>query len=329
MNKVMFDSNEVAALIKSGKPLLLAGDESQLRKLPRGSWIGGTIPYFMSEKGGEFSKDKIFVTELPSFVTSCKIQSYDERSVQNVYRDGHERGFSVIILPASSQTHLSFSLNAPRYESFASKPLIGWVAGVALPDLEKITPKVFNGQTGDAHENGAVVLHASLPANKMADINIINIFEQGQGDVLTFDKDAFSFGDVNVNGKKTNFASYLKEKNIDTRLPLVANYGGVMINCSFQGVNEASGEVDFYAPLFKGVEYRVARPFNDYVREFSEKVPKSDSSTIAFSCNCILNYLYAELEGKKTANVTGPITFGEIALQLLNQTFVYVSIIDV
>jgi hypothetical protein len=38
--------------------------------------------------------------------------------------------------------------------------------------------------------------------------------------------------------------------------------------------------------------------------------------------------LYSELEGKKTASIIGPITFGEIAYQLLNQTLVYAEIQD-
>ena len=44
--------------------------------------------------------------------------------------------------------------------------------------------------------------------------------------------------------------------------------------------------------------------------------------TSLFSCNCILNYLYGGLEGKHTGSVYGPITFGEIAHLLLNQTLV-------
>ena len=46
----------------------------------------------------------------------------------------------------------------------------------------------------------------------------------------------------------------------------------------------------------------------------------------SFSCNCVLNYLYAGLEGKKTGEFNGPATFGEIAYQLLNQTLVYLTI---
>ena len=43
-----------ASLIGSGAWLSIAGDESALRQLPLGNWIGGTIPYFMAE-GGIFS----------------------------------------------------------------------------------------------------------------------------------------------------------------------------------------------------------------------------------------------------------------------------------
>jgi hypothetical protein len=42
-----------------------------------------------------------------------------------------------------------------------------------------------------------------------------------------------------------------------------------------------------------------------------------------------LNYLYGKLEGRKTGDLTGPITFGEIAFQLLNQTLVYLEVTEV
>ena len=49
----------------------------------------------------------------------------------------------------------------------------------------------------------------------------------------------------------------------------------------------------------------------------------SDNVTGAdYSCNCILNYLYGEMEGKSVSGFTGPMTFGEIAYMLLNQTLV-------
>ena len=49
---------------------------------------------------------------------------------------------------------------------------------------------------------------------------------------------------------------------------------------------------------------------------------------IAFSCNCILNFLYSDLEGKHTGHIIGPMTFGEIGYQLLNQTMVFLNVGD-
>jgi len=52
----------------------------------------------------------------------------------------------------------------------------------------------------------------------------------------------------------------------------------------------------------------------------------ADLPEASFSCNCILNYLYGELEGKHTGQVVGPMTFGEVAYQLLNQTMVQMTL---
>ena len=45
-----------------------------------------------------------------------------------------------------------------------------------------------------------------------------------------------------------------------------------------------------------------------------------------FSCNCILNFLFGGLEGQKIGELYGPVTFGEIGYQLLNQTLVVLRI---
>ena len=149
----------------------------------------------MAAQGGTFTKEKIFVTEIPSIATSVSIEAYTESTISSVYRDAPENGVSFIIIPGSSALHLSFALNAPRYEMFA--------------------------------------------------------------------------------------------------------------------------------------EYKVAAPVSDYVTAFKNSLPKSAMGNVVFSCNCILNYLYSELEGKRTGSITGPITFGEIAYQLLNQTLAYATIQDV
>jgi hypothetical protein len=177
-------------------------------------------------------------------------------------------------------------------------------------------------------EDGAVVMHAALPPTQVAEINYINIFEQGDGDTITFSEDGFNIREAYINGVKTNFAEYVTRKNLDTRLPLVADYYGSMVNVSFQSVDKAKQEVQLYAPVFAGIPYKHAKPLEDYVKQFTSKIPMHLNQNPAFSCNCILNYLYSELEGKRTGEITGPTTFGEIVYQLLNQTMAYLTITD-
>jgi hypothetical protein len=329
MHNKLYSVSEVIEKVKAGKILSLAGDESLLAQIPKGKWIGGTIPYFMSENGGIITKDKIFVTELPDYISEVSIKKYDESDIKNVYKDGQDFGFSIIIIPASGKVHLSFALNAPHYEGFATRPLIGWISGVHLNDLGKINPAVFIGQTKEKFEDVAVVLHAKLPKNKIAEISIINIFSQSDSDTIKFTENSFSAKDAIVNDKLINFAEYVTSKKIDTRLPLVANYSGAMINISFQSVDNDKKIVNFYAPVFKDIEYKLAAPVKDYINSFLSHMPETGKDNIMFSCNCILNFLYSELEGKTTGGITGPITFGEIAYQLLNQTMANIIITDI
>jgi hypothetical protein len=219
-------------------------------------------------------------------------------------------------------------LNAPSFPDFATRPLIGWIAGVAVDD-DISSPKVFDGTQSRAMENGAVVFHVELPANKLAEIDIVNIFEQGEGDTITFPEDGFNATTAWINGQPKNFADYLLDNAIDTRLLLVTNLSGAMINTSFKSLDFAKRQITFYAPVFAGYRYKVAKPVDDYLAHLVKKVPVGVGDKVFFACNCILNYLYANLEGRKISNFTGPITFGEIAYQLLNQTLVYLTIEDV
>ena len=76
--------------------------------------------------------------------------------------------------------------------------------------------------------------------------------------MLVFPKGGFSATTVLVNGKEQNFADYLTATKADTRLPLVANYCGAMVNVSFKNVNAANRLVEFYAPVVTETEYRLA-----------------------------------------------------------------------
>jgi len=323
----MFTVEEVNKKIAQGKRLLLACEESAIGRIDPGKWIAGTIPYFMTEDGGRISRDLIFCTELPDYVKDVSIKMYNEETLPGVYLDAPKDGFSFIIIPGMSKIHLSFANNATKYEKFAETPLVGWIAGIHLSDLGKITPKVVNGEKKQISDVMAVVMHATLPETMYADIEILNLFKQGDSDTIEVLSDGFNHQKVLVNGTERNLAEYVTEKNLDVRLPLVADYNGAMINSSFQTIDKEKKQVDFYAPLFQGIKYKQAKKVENYVTEFLAVMPKEEEvSRVVFSCNCILNFLYSELEGKKTGKFLGPMTFGEIAYQLLNQTLVYVTI---
>jgi len=127
-----------------------------------------------------------------------------------------------------------------------------------------------------------------------------------------------------MDGVETRLSDYIVENGIDIQLPLVADMCGAMINTSVESVDAEAGRVRFYAPVFPGIDYRFAAPIGDYAAEFARRVPDCDN--ICFACNCVLNYFYGELEGKRLGGLTMPMTFGEIAYQLLNQTMVYLTI---
>ena len=131
-----------------------------------------------------------------------------------------------------------------------------------------------------------------------------------------------------VNGEKRNFADYLLEMKADIKMPIVADMFGATLNTSFKDIDEENKQVNFYAPLFKGVEYKLGVSIGDYVESYEKQLPKDSEDYFFFSCNCTLNYFYAELEGKVTEGVQGPMAYGEIAYQYLNQTLVYMMIYD-
>ncbi len=315
--------------IEQGKALILAGEEALLRQLPRGRWIGGTLPSGITAADGAARRDTIQVTELPEFIERAEIRSYSPAEVPRVYCDAPENGVSFIIIPAKSDAHFAFALNAPNFELFAVRPLIGWISGIDPEQLHLRSPKVFAGtRPASSLDNAAIVMHVSLPPTKVADIGIINIFEQGNGDVITFPQDGFRTRTAFVNGRERNFAEYLQEARLDTRLPLVADYHGVLINASFRIGSGRPAEVEFYAPVFSGVRYKHARPVADYLGKFTARAPEGVAHQVVFSCNCILNDRLLNPQGKTLPGITGPTTCGEIAYLLLNQTMVYLRIID-
>lgn len=205
------------------------------------------------------------------------------------------------------------------------KPIVGWVSGVHLDELGQSSATVRDGQSGELYTDHAVVLHVRLLEGSSAVVHTVNLFEAGCGPELTFGATSDSLGECRVDGAVGNLADVIAAHDIGQRLPLVADYCGAMVNVSIQSVDESAGRVKLYAPVFEGVRYRFARPVADYPSRFIAAMP-THPGNLVFGCNCILNYLHSALEGRKTAQLTGPITFGEVAYQLMNQTAVFLTV---
>jgi hypothetical protein len=321
---MLLDPQEVRRLIVAGERMLLAGEEDVLASLPAGDWIGGTTPYSMAESGGTVSREKVFATVVPPEIAFSRIETYDCATLPRVCVDTPEDGITFLILPASTEVHIEFARGAPEYERMYLRPLMGWIAGVHMDDQGRKSAKVFDGRTVSVHAYEGVALHGRLVPGKAAHIGIVNLFHQGDGEAISFPHTGFHVTECYVAGRRRDFASYLLENHVDTRLPLVDSYCGS--NVGFRSVDRQRQVVELYAPVFSDTEYRIAAPVADYLASFHEAVPKGLRTD--FSCNCLLNFLYSQLEGKVTKGVSGPVVFGEIAYQLLNQTLIYLSIED-
>jgi len=321
------DRATVENMITRGDYLVIAGDEKVLASLPSGNWIAGTIPYFMTDDGGKVAQDILYVNKISGFNSGQfpRLTLYDVNSISRIASEAPEHGFTILILPAMSNVHLSYAQNAPDYPNMYFSPIVGWIAGLHLSELGSNSAKVgFGPASGMLSDTQAAAMHVPLPEHQVANIKIVNLFQKGNGAALRFPEKGFSATNCKIDGNDGNLAHFIKENNIDTRLPLVANYSGVMVNVSVQEVLD--DKVNFYAPVFNDIEYHFASPVGDYVNEFNSALPAADAENVAFCCNCILNFLYSELEGKKTGKLTGPMTFGEVAYQLLNQTLVYLTL---
>lgn len=311
-------------LIQAGKILHIAADESLLEQLPKGKWIAGTTPYFITEQGGILCKDKLFVDEIAC--ADYKTKVYDKSNVFDITKDAYSNGITFLVMPFASDVAIFYAKEAPNSDDLLMNPTVGWISGIDL-DTDAMA-KVYDGVTGLSYGDKAVALHICLPDDKMASLGIVNIFSVDENDAkIEFMEDALSVNKCLVNGKEVVFADYIAENQIDTQLPLVADYNSVLVNVSIKAIADDK-TVDFYAPVFAGEKYHFARPVNNYAASFNQHLHGFEDIKPIFSCNCILNYLYGELEGKATPPFAGPVTFGEVAYQLLNQTLVYAVIID-
>jgi hypothetical protein len=318
--------DEVRALIREGAPLCLAGSAEALGTLPAGNWIGGTIPYFMGERGGVKSLDRIFVTRFPAD-WRVTFAAYSAEETAGLVTHTPDDGFTLAISPCGCAALERFALTGREVEGAFLKPVIGWVAGVDLDALGSQRPQVFLGSDPRPRADGFVAAHVTLPAGRLASLSIVNIFEPDDGDVIRFSTLGTTAAQCLVNGEPRALADYLRGRgDADGRLPLVGDFSGAHINVSIQSI-APDGTVTFYAPVFPDTDYHMARPVADYAEAFaSQLAAEGDADAPAFACNCILNYMHGGLEGRSLGPIQGPVTFGEIAYQLLNQTLVRLHI---
>ncbi len=309
--------------ITRGDPLIIAGSRPALASLTPGNWIGGSIPYFIGADGGRCDRAQVFVDEVNLPVMQWAIKSYAHAALARIPADAFANGFSYVVIPANSRAHLEYAMHAPQYPDIFMKPVIGWISGVHLDDLATEKPIVVDGRTGTVLQNEAIVLHVELPAEFQVMVNTVNLFSPGRGPSIRFLESGFTASKAVVDGKVVDLVRLMIDQKWDVRLPLVADYAGTHVNVSIKSIDEAARRVSFYAPVFPGVDYCAAEPVGDYVAAFSRQVPAGVRPVL--SCNCILNYVYGGLEGRRTGPFTGPVTFGEIAHQLLNQTLVYLA----
>ncbi|HHW30813.1 MAG TPA: hypothetical protein GXX20_03935 [Clostridiaceae bacterium] len=318
--------DEATKLIQEGRILHIAADESLLKQLPKGNWIAGTTPYFITENGGITCKNRLFVNEFACAADS-KTMVYDRNNILDITKDAYPNGLTLLIMPFASDVAVFYAKEAPYSDNIFMNPTVGWISGFDLSTGSNA--KVYDGVTGVSYSDKAVALHICLPDDKMASLGIVNIFSIDENDtIIEFTEDALSVTKCLVNGKEVFLADYIADNKIDTKLPLVADYNSVLVNVSIKSVSAENKTVDFYAPVFAGKEYRFARSVSNYAESFNEHLQGFKNVKPIFSCNCILNYLYGELDGKATPPFAGPVTFGEVAYQLLNQTLVYAEIIS-
>ncbi len=314
---------QATELINQGKYLHIAGCEELLSKLPKGKWIGGTTSYFITENGGLTSKDHLSVTDI-TYAEEVRIATYGKYNVFQIMEECYEHGLTSIILPFGSDVLAKYAKEAPEIDELYMHPIEGWVSGY---DVETgAGARVYNGETGESYSDKAVVMFQKLSKDKNVKINIINIFEEDKSSpAITFPENTMGAKKCFIDGKEEIFAEYIRKNNVNIQIPLVSDYNGVLINTAIKSIGVF--KVELFAPVFKGVTYHFASPVADYEATLKKKIGEAGVGTPVISFNCILNYMYGNLQNVKTPPFTGPVTFGEVAYHLMNQTLVYCEIV--
>jgi hypothetical protein len=123
--------DEATKLIQEGRILHIAADESLLEQLPKGKWIAGTTPYFITEQGGITCKDRLFVNEIACAV-DYKTVVYDRNDIFDITKDAYPNGLTLLIIPFASDVAVFYAKEAPNSDDIFMNPTVGWISGFDL-----------------------------------------------------------------------------------------------------------------------------------------------------------------------------------------------------
>jgi len=322
-NNQLISPEICAQWITEGRTLIVAADGPILKTLPKGNWIGGSIPYFMTEEGGALNREQVFVTDLTTEIQDFSIKAYGAQELEQMLDDRPENGFSYLLMPAFQEVQANYALQISQNPKLFDVPTLGWVTGIVWGEAAQ--PLVVNGQDGAVYTDQLLALHAQLAAEQYAELSIVNIYEQNDGPKIQFLEDGYQVEDCLIDGEKQNFLSYLQEHQIDMDYPLVGDFGGAQLNTSIYQAEEAATAVSFASPVFQSQIYRFAKTIENRQAAFKAKLPpKTETTLVAY--NCVANFMQLGGEENYTAGYHYPFTFGEIAYLVLNQTMVILDI---
>ena len=331
----LYSVADVTAMIKNGDTLLLAGDAPLLSQLPKGKWIGGaTCRFVENSETLTNTREKIYVHNITDIAARVKMDIYDVATINSIYDDAFDNGFSVLILPCFSDIWKEYGLNCSNYSNFAHKSVCGWVSVTSLySEYERNDESlVFSGETCIAYENAGVVMHIGLAGDKYSEIHVFSPFKPDDKDVIVFEENGQQFEFALINGVKQNIRQYLLNRNIDrsrdasvsSRKCLAGDFAGFIINVAIVAETESDMEkyVTFGAPVYKDIQYRLTNMDNISY----EKKWKNFNKQIVCAFTCVNNSPHPDVFKNHLTDMKGAFTYGEIAYFLLNHATVYVTV---
>ncbi len=304
--------HEASEIIRSGATVVAAGSPDLLRRLPRGNWIGGTSTSAFTPAGGVELFDRLQITTFPPQVTLAGIQRYGVGGLHHLSLDLHPDGFSVMIVPHASNVHEALAREALLSNRLLQGNLFGWMSeAVRWRHLGR--PQVYYGPLAHCIEDEAVALHFTLAPGYRVRSESCSVFDAVEGESFRFLHDGYSASRILVEGRETDFVTYLGERKISLCLPLVSRHGNrTILTCpDAQGSSERS--VRFHSPVFHGVEYCFAKEVPDMEQATRRLISFDGTGTTLIACLCLMSYREGAAEEYSGAFCEGPVTRGEIA----------------